>query len=401
MAYLPSVVLNDASEITSGEFSVQTLLTDILPQLPLSQTYVGCQATGSTEVLQEPFPAQWQELCRRARRPARLESQPWWNNKFSRKEHWHRLGVPTEYLVPTWYYTRTYSRHKPKRRGSTQQSSDEDVPCMPEDLYCSEALQEALRKYHSFVIKPSEGNRAEGVMHVTAEEDGEVALRAHTAEVELMEAGPVRVAFEEFYHRHLLLNEHFQASSGFLVEPAISWNNEVTCMSVAGGRLIVVGSKGAGLVRSPFAEAVCLQGHRPVDPMVIALDAPPIVVKYGEGEEEQRATYQLSTPHIAQGSSTTPSSMLLTLKDDSGRHLWEVIRDVTRTLTHDVSITRVDFFVHYENRNIFLNEVEHGFSAALLPSWFGMQMTELICKAWLLSEASSSERMLFEARGPL
>ena len=31
-----------------------------------------------------------------------------------------------------------------------------------------------------------------------------------------------------------------------------------------------------------------------------------------------------------------------------------------------------------------INEVENGFDAGLIPSWFGQQMAELISKAWVL-----------------
>ena len=75
--------------------------------------------------------------------------------------------------------------------------------------------------------------------------------------------------------------------------------------------------------------------------------------------------------------------------------LWQVINDSIRLVAGNVSITRVDFFVQFPGHcgdggwpsdlgRVRINEVEHGFDAGLIPSWFGQQMAELISKAWIL-----------------
>ena len=143
-----------------------------------------------------------------------------------------------------------------------------------------------------------------------------------------------------------------------------------------------------------------------MDPFVIVGDAPPILVEHNEAEEGARRIYQ----NIKEGDAIfggrdvggqTSMQLLCDQKDESGRALWEVLRDVVRTVTAGVSITRVDLFVKFGSEGhvpkVHLNEVEHGFQTTFLAGQFSMKTTELISKAWLLTAATAEERERFSA----
>merc|ERR1712061_743547 len=181
---------------------------------------------------------------------------------------------------------------------------------------------------------------------------------------------------------------------GLLVEPVVQWDNEVSCLSVGGGRFIAVSSKGGGQVCGPFAAAARgSNSHRPVGPLFLIEGLAPIYINVSDPE---RDAYQITT---GEAIGPSPSDMLLEQLDASGRRLWEVLRDIIRTVVGDVRLTRVDLFVKYgkdgSTPKVMINEVEHGFDPAGLKNRFGRRLAEHVVKAWLLTAASKEEREQF------
>eukprot|EP00286_Rhodomonas_abbreviata_P012341 CAMPEP_0181340988 /NCGR_PEP_ID=MMETSP1101-20121128/30152_1 /TAXON_ID=46948 /ORGANISM="Rhodomonas abbreviata, Strain Caron Lab Isolate" /LENGTH=429 /DNA_ID=CAMNT_0023452199 /DNA_START=171 /DNA_END=1461 /DNA_ORIENTATION=- len=338
-------------------------------------------------------------------------------DKVVRKEKWNARGIAKEYLVPTLYSTYVTTTKVYDSEALFHQDDGSGELCLawddgrfhhcPLDSNCEATLKKLLLSQGSFVLKPIEGNRAEGVMLVSVQgadalaEDDEfdVAVRKHTSEARLVDKVVETESFTQWFNSCVVENPHVK--TGILVEPMVEWDNEVTCISIAGGKLIVVGSKGGGLVRSGFAEAATRGAHNPVDPIVLVSGKPPLRILQGDVHDARREKYQLRTGGICD---TSPADFLIHGCDQSGRRMWEVIRDTIQVVTAQVSITRVDFFVKYPvcraeqkepDKNlgkVLLNEVEHGFDASLFPSWFGMQMAELISKAWVLLGASHQDR---------
>jgi hypothetical protein len=180
---------------------------------------------------------------------------------------------------------------------------------------------------------------------------------------------------------------------GLLVEPVVQWDNEVSCMSVGGGRLIAISSKGGGQVCGAFAAAARGNSHRPVDPLFLIDGVAPMHIIVSDAE---RDAYQITKGETI---GPAPSEMLLEQVDASGRQLWEVLRDTIRTVVGDVRLTRVDFFVRYgldgSPPSVVINEVEHGFDPQGLKNRFGRKVAEVVVKAWLLTAASNEEREQF------
>ena len=401
--------------VHSAQFSLDGFLVAALADVPLRADYIGADPRKATSTPASTFPAQWRDVCALTTPPNGFVSQPWWNDKVQRKHQWQARGVDARYLVPTLYhsYVRTESVYKEDAAGFLEDESGQlaltwDDPTRihrPHDPSCQVALERLLLSHRSFVLKPIEGNRAEGVQFVRAEvgaessEDFAVTVQRHTSEPSLIKSKEgERMLFSEWFRRCVTQNQHIK--TGILVEPMIEWDNEVTCISLAGGEIIVMGSKGGGLVRSGFAEVATRGSHRPVDPVVVAAGREPVIVLQANAHDPRREKYQLNTVAKTAPASLerSPSHMLVECRDASGQRLWEIIRDSIRIATHRVSITRVDFFVKYprgegdDGAAVFINEVEHGFDAGLLPSWFGMQMAELISKCWVYLGASQEAR---------
>ena len=202
---------------------------------------------------------------------------------------------------------------------------------VPHDANCAEALRALLRSRGQLVLKPIEGNRAEGVMLVTVtdaadgcSEDLELTVRGHTSEVRLINKCQQQLTFADWFQSCILHNAALKV--GLLVEPLIEWDNEVTCLSVGGGSLIVLGSKGGGLVRSSFAAAATRGVHMPVDPIVVAAGNAPLIVLPNTVTDLRRESYQLKQPakHEDIRTASSPSEMLVECSDISGRKRWQV-----------------------------------------------------------------------------
>ena len=74
-----------------------------------------------------------------------------------------------------------------------------------------------------------------------------------------------------------------------------------------------------------------------------------MILPQTRAQDPRREAYQLnSADSTAFGSwKLTPAEMLVESRDASGRRLWEVVQSAIETVTANVSITRVDFFVKY------------------------------------------------------
>lgn len=287
------------------------------------------------------FPAQWHDLMALTTPPNGFSSQPWWNDKAVRKQHWEAWGLDSSLVVPTLFHTYVdteyvYAEGEPPfiedAFGELALAWHEpQIVHTPHDNDCKAKLQQILQSHTSFVLKPIEGNRAEGVQLVvqaephTASDDFNVTVRRHTSEAKLIKSKHgERLPFSDWFEQFVIRNH--QIKKGILVEPLIAWDNEVTavipppspslllllllplhplllplpppsppqphppillllpspadiafsasspspplplpfltrinaqvtCISLAGGHVIVMGSKGGGLVRSGFAEA--------------------------------------------------------------------------------------------------------------------------------------------------
>ena len=122
-------------------------------------------------------------------------------------------------------------------------------------------------------------------------DDLDLTVNRHTSEVRLMAKGEQPMSFSEWFQTCLVQNKDLRR--GILIEPLIEWDNEVTCLSVGGGEIIVIGSKGGGLVRSGFALAATRGAHMPVDPIVVVRGRSPLVVLQRNVSDERRERYQL------------------------------------------------------------------------------------------------------------
>lgn len=122
-------------------------------------------------------------------------------------------------------------------------------------------------------------------------DDLDLTVNRHTSEVRLMAKGEQPMSFSEWFQTCLVQNKDLRR--GILIEPLIEWDNEVTCLSVGGGEIIVIGSKGGGLVRSGFAQAATRGSHMPVDPIVVVRGRSPLVVLQRNVSDERRERYQL------------------------------------------------------------------------------------------------------------
>merc|ERR1712012_1464011 len=117
---------------------------------------------------------------------------------------------------------------------------------------------------------------------------------------------------------------------GLLVEPVVKWDNEVSCLSVGGGHFIAISSKGGGQVCGPFAAAARgSSSHRPVGPLFLIEGLAPMNIIVSDPE---RNKYQITKGETV---GPSPSEMLLEQMDASGRRLWEVLRDIIRTVVGD------------------------------------------------------------------
>jgi hypothetical protein len=251
-------------------FPLDSFLAHALADVPLRADYIGADPRNASSTPASPFPAQWRDVCALTTPPNGFASVPWWNDKVQRKHEWQAMGVESRYIVPTLYHTYVSTEmHYPDTAGFVE--DDSGVPALswdqpkrihkPHDAHCQAALKRMLRSHRSFVLKPIEGNRAEGVQLVRTEVDGDsddpdpaVTVRRHTSEASLIKTKDgERMSFSDWFRQCVI--ENHDIKSGILAEPLIEWDNEVTCISLAGGKLVVMGSKGGGLVRSGFAEA--------------------------------------------------------------------------------------------------------------------------------------------------
>ncbi len=257
-----------AEEQQSALFSLDSFLAHALAEVPLQADYIGADPRKASSTPISAFPSQWHDVCALTTPPNGFASIPWWNDKVQRKDEWRAMGVESRYIVPTLYHTYVSTElDYPETEGFVE--DDCGVPALawdepkrihnPHDAHCQAALKRMLPAHRSFVLKPIEGNRAEGVQLVLAEVDGDsddyaVTVRRHTSEASLIKTKEgERMSFSEWFRQCVIENHNIK--TGILVEPLVEWDNEVTCISLAGGKLVVMGSKGGGLVRSGFAEA--------------------------------------------------------------------------------------------------------------------------------------------------
>ena len=322
-------------------FDVDGFLVQLLPRLPSATGFIGADPRRAESLPTAPCPAQLHEVCRLTLPPNGFSSQPWWNDKAVRKEKWSAWGMPDHQLVPTLYHTYVTTERvwdeaacdfaEDEHGTLSLEWPESHIRHVPHDANCAEALRALLRSRGQLVLKPIEGNRAEGVMLVTVtdaadgcSQDLELTVRGHTSEVRLINKCQQQLTFADWFQSCILHNAALKV--GLLVEPLIEWDNEVTCLSVGGGSLIVLGSKGGGLVRSSFAAAATRGVHMPVDPIVVAAGNAPLIVLPNTVTDLRRESYQLKQPakHEDIRTASSPSEMLVECSDISGRKLWQV-----------------------------------------------------------------------------
>lgn len=415
-------------EVDAAVVSVDAILIDkVLPILPLGESYIGPQRqAGSGSVLLEEHPAHYNELSRLKLPTSGFSSQPWWNDKFVRKGEWQRMGIEAQYLVPSLYHSRMSSARTLVVEDGFEETGtlyfpDEDdyeVTNTPEDADFRETVRAVLQEHGRLVLKPVEGNLGVGVMSV-AWEAGRVVVGKQTTWKVVDSASRVEtLEFDDWCDTHVVHNAELHNGKGILLEPVVLWDNEVKCICIAGGRVIVMGAAGGFYQQGAFGEAAGFgseEAARPVDPIVVVDGQLPLLLK--DLQDEKRDEYfkigarlagdasvdcPEAGPRAAGSLQQSPSLMLLQQKEASGRKLWEVIVDFAKKTTATVGITRVDCFVRFARENqiatIYLNEVEHGWTTTGMPCWFGMHMTEFASKAWLLANATAEERAAFVSK---
>ena len=220
--------------VGSEHFSVDAFLVEHIGRLPSGAALIGADPRRAQSGPGAPFPAQWRDVCALTLPPNGFSSQPWWNDKVARKEKWQQWGLDPDYLVPTLYHT-YFSRTErvfDEADSEADYRADEagefalcwpqpSIRHVPADEDCAVALRRLLAARGSFVVKPIEGNRAEGVMLVTMQDahnesavdrdrDALVAVRRHTSEVRLIGEDEEYMSFDSWYQRCVVENAHLK-----------------------------------------------------------------------------------------------------------------------------------------------------------------------------------------------
>ena len=246
MTHALSASGNEACSLSvhSACFSIDRFLVEHLGHVP-PRDYVGADPRKATSSPMSAFPSQWRDVCALTTPPNGFSSQPWWNDKAARKERWQAWGLDSSLLVPTLFHTYIDTEYlydegdPPFVEDSFGQLAlawhEPQIVHSPHDKTCRAKLQQMLRLHASLVVKPIEGNRAEGVQLVcqvegesdTDSDHFDVAVRRHTSEVKLIKSKlGERMPFKEWFEQGVVKNP--QIKTGILVEPMVEWDNEVT-----------------------------------------------------------------------------------------------------------------------------------------------------------------------------